>query len=44
MTSLIVDAVVIAFCVGGAAGGVVTMHLMRNKQAGLKVQPQRYGK
>ncbi len=45
MMSLIVEAVVIAFCVGGAAGAVVTMHLLHNtKTADAKVQPQRYVK
>ena len=45
MMSLIVEAVVIAFCVGGAAGAVVTMHLLHDsKAADVKVQPQRYVK
>jgi len=45
MMSLIVEAVVIAFCVGGAAGAVVTMHLLHNaKTTDVKVQPQRYVK
>jgi len=45
MMSLIVEAVVIAFCVGGAAGAVVTMHLLHNtKTTDVKVQTQRYVK
>ncbi len=45
MMSLIVEAVVIAFCVGGAAGAVVTMHLLHDrKTADVKVQAQRYVK
>ena len=42
MMSLIIEAVVIAFCVGGAVGAVITMHLMHDsRRAGVKAQHQR---
>ena len=41
MISLIVEAVLLAFCVGGAVGAVITMHLQHNtKRAEVKVQQE----
>ena len=42
MTSLIIEAVVVAFCVGGVAGAVVILH--NSKKADVKVQSQPYAK
>ena len=46
MMNLIVEAVVISFCVGGAIGAVITMQLIQPglKKAESKAQPQRYSK
>jgi len=33
MFNLIVESIVVAFCVGGVMGAVVTMHLMHPKKA-----------
>ncbi len=45
MMNLIVEAVVISFCVGGAVGAVITMQLQPGlKKAEVKAQPQRHMK
>lgn len=36
MFSLIIESVIVAFCVGGVMGAVVTMHLMHPKKAAEK--------
>lgn len=41
MMSLIVEAVLISFCIGGAVGAVITMHLQHNsKRAAVKTQSE----
>ncbi len=39
MMSLIVEAVLISFCIGGAVGAVLTMHLQHNSKTAV-VQTQ----
>jgi hypothetical protein len=45
MMSMLLEAVVLAFCVGGAVGAVITMQLqpgLKRAEVKVKAQPQRY--
>jgi hypothetical protein len=45
MMSMIIEAIVVAFCIGGALGALAAMQLQNNaKQVEVRVQRQRYPK